>query len=371
MKVKVTRRLMALLLSTILAFTLFGCGSSSPSTPDTAPEDTEGEKEATDVDADTTDTIKIGYLNKTMAIQWSQDVVDALEQLGKEQNFELVYADADFSPEAQLEQLNTFINNDVDGIICMVADEGMASAVVETANEAGIPVVGESLRMEDENDLLITPCVELDAAKCGAMNMDWVSENWESTGVDLSDETQIGFIQIIDSQLANEIVRGEGAYNEFKVLFPNVPEKNCFIADIAADSAELSEAAYNQVSTIFSANTAITTWVLCGVMEDYALGACRAIEDIGYVDSAILTSIGGERAIQEWEGGTKAPWYCANYYTGMDAAKLCADGLLQIVRDGKIEEEIWPEYIDDGETYASAKFSGTIITYDNYKDIVK
>lgn len=371
------RKLMALLLGMAMTMGLAACGSSSSQATD-APassnaEESQTEAEASSAVADTNGDgdIVIALMMKSMASEWNQSIEENLLKLGEEKGYTLLTFDADGDSAKQLDQLNDAINQGVDAIFMHIADEGIAEAAAEAVAEAGIPMVGESLPVKDGDGNWLCPCVVLNAAGCGTVAADWAADNWESTGVDLSDPTKVGVALVTNSLTENAVLRHEGAKAELQTKMPDIPEENYFIVDISAGSSDYVEGGYSETSAVLTAHQDLTSWIVIGVQDDYALGACRAIEENGKTDCTILVSLGGEQAIPEWEGGTTKPWYAAVYYNSMDFVEPCVEGLLSVVNGEATLEEVFSDNIDEGQTYGTKLISGYGITYENYKEYVE
>jgi ABC-type sugar transport system substrate-binding protein len=258
----------------------------------------------------------------------------------------------------------------VDGIWTSIAEEGMATALADLCKDAGIPLLGESLQLVDDAGNVVAPYTELDAYNCGAMASTWIGENYGRLGFDIEDFSKVGFIDATDTRIPVSTVREEGAQITIKEQFPDLPDRNIWVADIAGESVQTTEASYNQVAAITNAHPEIETWFVVAVMEDYALGACRAIQDANLTDKTILVSLGGERATTEWSGGQRAPWYAAVYFSALDDAALCVEGMMNVLRNGMPMTDVYPEKAD-GQAYGVVHFKGEMITYDDYKEIVK
>ena len=54
----------------------------------------------------------------------------------------------------------------------------------------------------------------------------------------------------------------------------------------------------------------------------------------------------------------------------MDFAEQMVAGMLEITRNGKTAEEIYPEFLEEGQKYAAVEISGNMATPENYKDVV-
>ena len=315
---------------------------------------------------------KLEYFASSMTVEWEQEVTAALKKLGAENNFELLSGDANRNIDTQLSQIDTAINQRIDGAVLFVVDEKGASAAVDKLNQAKIPVIGESMKLRDGNGNNIAPYVELDAHRVGAECADWVAQNYKSCGADFSDLSKVGFIANTNSKYQTDVQRTDGFRDEFVKAFPGLPKSNLFTADCAAEATgnDNTEASYKQVSAVVSANPNIKWWVIMGAVDNYAMGACRAVEAAGLVDHTILVSAGGELAVKEWANGTGKAWRAVCYYDAMDFANKIVDGMMSILRDGKSSTDIYPESKTTGQKYAAFEISGNMCTAKDYKQYV-
>ncbi len=345
---------------------------SAPASSDAASAEapTDAAEEPSAAEAGGEDQITIGYLAKNMSIQWIQNMETATEELSKQYGFKFVVADAESSAEKQITQMQTFINDGVDGLFMLIADVGTAPALAKTASEAGVPLIGDSLRLTDDQGKLVAPAVELYSYECGHMAGEWIAQNYKSIGFDFGDFSKVAFCTIDNSTQPNAGDRCEGAETAWIEAFPDFPKEQMIRADVAADSGQGADAAFNQISSIVTANPQYKTWIIVPAVEDYGVGAARAIEGAGLEDSTIIVGIGGERAVEEWEGGLTKCWYASVYYEAKDCASLIVQGLLDVIQNGKDLKDLYPEFKEDGQDYAAAKFTGRMVTPDNYKEYV-
>lgn len=361
------RKLVSAILCLALAVSLAAC-SQGASTADTKKEQAASKTSKVE---EKNDEIVIALMMKSLASEWNQNIEASLEKLGEEKGFKVLTFDADGDSAKQLDQLNDAINQGVDAIFMHIADEGIAQAAAETVEAAGIPMIGESLPLKDGEGNWLIPCVVLDAAGCGVVASDWIAENWKSTSVDLADTSKVGVIMVTNTLTENAVLRHEGAVKELKVKMPDIPEENYYIADISASSDDYIDGGYTETGAVLAAHPDMTSWIVVGVQDDYALGACRAIEEAGATDKTILVSLGGEQAIPEWKGGTTTPWYATVYYTAMDFTEPVVDGLLSVVNKEAALEEVYADNIAEGQTYGTKTIKGKAITYQNYEEYVK
>lgn len=364
------------------AFILGGCGESGGSSKDSSSSGASSSSAASSAGADAssesssstgTDKLKLEYFATSMTVEWIQQIEAALKTLGEENNFELLSADANRDINSQLSQIDTAIEQEIDGAFLFIVDEGSAPAAVQKFNDAGIPVIGETLKLQDGDGKNIAPYVELDAEGVGANCGDWVAANWESTGVDLSDLAKVGVIKNTNSKYRSDLARIDGFLAALEEGIPGIPESNIYMADCAAEatSNDNTEASYNQVSAILSAHPEIESWIIMGSVDSYAMGACRAVEAAGLEDKTILVSAGGEMAIKEWANDTGACWRATCYYDAMDFAEKMVEGMLAICRDGESATDIYADFKADGEEYAAVKIRGNMCTAEDYQEYVR
>lgn len=363
----------------LLLIFVAGCSGSGATTAESASASADATKaeasaaesaSATVAAAGGEDEITIGYLAKNMSIQWIQNMEAATEELAKQQGFKFVVADAESSAEKQMTQMQSFISDGVDGMFILVADVGTASAMATTASDAGVPLIGDSLRLADDQGNLVAPAVELYSYECGHMAGEWIIQNYKSIGFNFGDFADVAFCTIDNTTQPNAGQRCEGAEAAWLEGFPNFPQEQIIRADVAADSSQGADAAFNQISSLVAANPQYKTWVVVPAVEDYGVGAARAVEAAGLDGSTIIVGIGGERAVEEWEGGLTKCWYASVYYEAKDCATLIIEGLMDVIKNGKDPKDLYPEFKEDGQDYAAAKFTGRIVTPDNYKEYI-
>ena len=313
------------------------------------------------------------YFVTSYAVEWMQQIHAALQELGAQNNFEVTVADANRNIENQLQQIDAAAVQRIDGAFLFVVDEGSAPAVISKFDQAGIPVFGETLKLQDGSGNVIAPYVELDAMGVGSNAGKWVADNWKSTGVDLSNLATVGVIKNTNSRYRSDLDRVDGFVKGFKAGFPAFSDSNIFMADCAAEtgSQDMTEASYKQVAAILGTNPNITAWVIFGSVDHYALGAARAVEAAGVENRTILVSSGGELAVKEWDNNTTPCWKAICYYSAMDYAKYMTEGMLAICRDGKKATDILPQFKEAGQRFPVVKVTGTMATRETYKSIMR
>jgi L-arabinose transport system substrate-binding protein len=375
MKRKLLQRVLIVAMAMVMAFAFAACGGGSSDTGSdeqaaTTEEsaDTEGEStEAASSDGDLT----FAYFAITMSNQWLQAIQKAMEEIGKEKGFTVINADADYDAEKQLSQMDQLITQGIDGAAIFIANEGMGQAVADKAAAAGLPIVGETLKVWDSNGKLLAPVVDLDGNMCGQKAAQWMVDNMDALGYDSSDFSKTGYIAVTDATYENNGYRVDGFNEVFFKAFPDFPEANRFVSDGAAEAnaADDADRSFKQCSAILSSHPEIEKWILFGAVDDYALGAIRALDTAGIKgEAATMVSCGGERAIPEWKEGRTDIWKACVYYSAMDFAIPICDALLDMVQNGTDAKDIFPDNHDEGQEYGDFRISGTVVTPETYEE---
>ena len=129
----------------LLATSLAGCGST---TTTAAPQATETTASATSTTGETptTEAKKLVFAesNPIASNQHQMAFEHGKREMCKILGAEFITADANITPAKQVADIETFIQQKVDGIVSWTLDQGAATAVYKKAQEAGIPVVTEN-----------------------------------------------------------------------------------------------------------------------------------------------------------------------------------------------------------------------------------
>ena len=368
MKKSLYRLLVSMLVVAIVgSFSLIACKQEVAEEEKVAEEEVAEEEVAEEEVAE--EPLVIGYLCPTMAIQWCQNIDAAYREFAKMNNFEVMTMDAAMKTEVVMDQTETLISQQVDGIIVCVGQTDIGAAVHARCKEEGIPSISESLRATDEDGNLVAPVVELDAYNVGSRASEWIVDNYESLGMEIADDySDVGFFYIYSGILPIEQLRAAGVLDKFLEGMPDFPENNIYELDTAGTTTGAQEEAYNKMTGTIVSRPDIKYWFGVGCLDTYGQGAARALEAAGMTDTAIVASLGGEQALVEWAAGHTKPWYAATYFTAWDCAELITEGLMLMIREGVPIEELWPEYIAEGQKYASRTFTGNVMTPDNYNE---
>lgn len=377
-KVFVTIMLAVFLISMTL---LGGCKEEEVATPAAPVEETgetsveevaeEPEEEvpaAEEVVEEAEEELTIGFLSMLMAIVWEQDMEMEMKELASQDNATIVTMDSNLDPALQLQQLDNMLGTGVDGVVVFIADEKMSQSITDKCTAENVPVMFESIRMIDEDGKLTCPGVELDGYGMGVLCAEWLAQYVIDNGLS-DDYSGVGLINLDQPDVVNIWERANGVEDKFFEMLPDFPKENYIRQSMDRDKGG-SEAGYDAAMAAITANPQIETWLAVGPNDDQGGGAVRAIEQVGLDENACVVSMGAESAREEWKKEEDTCWKAASFFSAYDCATLVWEGMMELIREGTALEDLWPEYVEEGQTYAIRRFTGTMVTKDNFREVM-
>ena len=155
------KKVVAGMLTAVMAFSLTACGGGDASTNDTAKE--EG----------SSDVITVGFSQVGAESDWRTANSESMKStFTKDNGYELIFDDAQQKQENQISAIRNFIQQDVDYIVLAPVTETGWDAVLGEAKQAGIPVIIVDRMVDAKDDSLYTAWVgsnfELEGKKAAA-----------------------------------------------------------------------------------------------------------------------------------------------------------------------------------------------------------
>jgi ABC-type sugar transport system substrate-binding protein len=388
------KRIPAILLTVILAFTLIACNSgntgTSPSTapsaapssaaplspsPSAAPSPSPSEKDTVGFITDKADhwnrkPYKIASMALNTASTYTQMINDNFTKWGTVFNYETVIYNANMDYDGYINQIQVYADQHFDALLTGM-DIALVPRIYELTQELKMPVVGMPTAFTDLDGHIIWPSVQQDDNGNSSMGMQWLNDNYKNYWKDPLDATKLGLIVITFSPVSGINDRVPGFENTFKKLFPDAA-KNYYLCDLITNSNGFSNQVANEMtSATISAHTEVTKWFIATCVDDWAVGAERAVESLGKNADVLIVSDQADAFINEMSSGPANTSYVAGCaISTTELTGYCAANLAAILEGRATAETIWPEYIKAGDKYPCVFVKGTIITKDTYKDWV-
>ncbi|KAB7732989.1 substrate-binding domain-containing protein [Rudanella paleaurantiibacter] len=256
----------------LVALTLLAVGCSQ-SASDSKTDSADGKK------------LVIGASMLSMQHEFVVNVHDEMTKKAEETGIELITVDAERSAIKQVEQIESFIAQNVDAIILNPAEVEACSPAVSKALAANIPIIN----VNSETGVKPTAFVGSDDVEAGRIAMQYLADKLGGKGNVVMLEGYMG--------QAGQLKRAQGAMEVLK-KYPNMKM-------LANQTAEWDRAkgmalmenwiqAYgNQINAVFAHN------------DEMGLGAVKALVDAGLKDKIMVVSIDAiPDALQAMQKGT-------------------------------------------------------------------
>ena len=219
------------------------------------------------------DSLVIGVSMLSMQNEFIQQVADALEKSAKTANVELIVVDAERSSLKQVEQVESFISQQVDAIILNPCEFEASSPAVEKAQKAGIPIVNVNSSTKSKPDAFVGS----DDAESANMAMELIAKHLNGKGNVLMIQGYMGQAAQLDRERGAKAVLAK--YPGLKLLASQTGEWD------RAKSMSLMEnwiqSFGDQVQAVFAQN------------DEMGLGAVQALMDAKKKANVYVVSVDG------------------------------------------------------------------------------
>lgn len=286
--------------------------------------DNEG-KEAKD------DKLKIGVIYLTLEHPYYQAHSRHTQEYAKEKGIELVELDGQIDQAKMTSQMENLIAQNVDGIVYCLLEGNAASADINAAQAAGIPVV--TFAIPHNRETASCPFVGIDEFAAGAIGGKKAGEYFKEKFA--GQNAKVGIVEI--SGLAASTDRSDGFIDGFKEVIPDAE----IVQRINGEGKK--DVAMSVTEDLIQANPDIN--VFFGANGDMGLGALAALEaqGRGTIDTELVVSHDGSEPEVLKIADPKSALKIANANQPRELARGTIDTLLEIIngeRDMKSPDNI-------------------------------
>ena len=366
------KKILAVILALILAFSLAACANNSGSPGSDAPASSPSESAPApsassdspaqapasvaptvgtvndDVDHFAREKYKIVFAhfdNRTL----EQEAFESLQLVADRFNYEVTRMSGDSDEETYINNLQTLVDRGgIDGVLVFTTTT-IKNAVLEIMNNSGIPYVVMFTPLEDDQGRCVAPVSGLQQYNTGYAAMEWLTLHYKDYWGDI-DTSDFGMIGVDFSVIPVMHERIEGLQDAFLKAFPDNEDNVFYFDGYTAPTGNRMESGYDATTQIVNANPQIKYWMVCGANEDLSQGMARAAEDLGYDEKTMLvTSVGTSVFQHEWESGYTGSWVStiAIYTPGHTTPG--ALGLIALIDGRATPETLWPQYRRAGD----------------------
>ncbi|MDR0838274.1 MAG: substrate-binding domain-containing protein [Oscillospiraceae bacterium] len=289
---------------------------------------------------------------------------ESLQKLGDVYNFSVEYLTANSDPDAYVNNIQTILLKEPDGLIVDITQE-LAARVGEIIEEYDIPTIVVFNNAMDADGHEIIPGVIMDQKVNGQTQVQYLADTYKTYWPDAKPE-EIALLVLDFSANMDLNARAVAAEGRFKELFPG---NAYYYGDIASEGWSV-EAGYNVANSILSAHPEVKYWFISGTAEDPALGGSRAVQALKKEDSVLIVSSGSALLTAEWDSGYDGPWK-ANYAAPPFLyAATATFGLLALIDGRATNETLWADQFLPGDFAARFVLKPEMMTRDNYVEYI-
>ncbi|MCQ2452835.1 MAG: hypothetical protein MJ075_06860 [Oscillospiraceae bacterium] len=203
---------------------------------------------------------------------------------------------------------------------------------------------------------------------CGETLVNW----WKETYPD-ADISEVGFAAL-DLSLSPALHdRMQGAYDVFASQ-EGVTEDQLFIIDTVANGITV-QGGLDCMTPVIATHTNLKYWLVFGLIDDTAIGAANACELAGIGDQCAVMSIGGPGFQTQMDAGQAGAYRFCYAIPYLMFAEPIIGALYAQVNGWASADELWPSWVKDydhggeGHNYAVYLLPSWVISADNYASL--
>lgn len=211
--------------------------------------------------------LTIGYTVQSMENAYFVSIVEGMEAAAKEQNINLIVADAAADASKHVSQIEDFISQQVDAIIISPVDQQAPADAVKKAQEAGIPVISLDQKVEG-SDAFFGISEEEYGRMGGVIAGNWLNEKEaDGTIADIvNDEGQIEVVVVRYDPISSVILRADGLKMGLEETYTGDKE----IVYVLEQNAAAADEGFNVAETALITNPEVSVFIC--INDSSALG---------------------------------------------------------------------------------------------------
>ena len=312
------------------------------------------------------ETLQIAHIIM-MHAPFTQLMVEMYAYLGTKLNFEInsysSYRDADLF----MNLIETSAGQGADGMI-IEGDFTLQDRIFEITDELGVvymPGLSPLITMDGK---YLRPSVVMDSYTMGWGCMDFMLDNYERYTGRPFDAEKIGFMTIEFAIITDFNTRKAGAVDAYKARYPELMNTNYFDLDTSPEANPMAaEPGYTYAASTIAANPQFEGWLMFGVAEDFADGASRALEDMGYGDTSLVTCVASQMLEERWKAGYEGCWVAGADTPPIQWAHAIVSGLMLLLEGRETTGTLWQQYRAPGQDYTVIMLPFTMVEKDIYQ----
>ena len=290
-----------------------------------------------------------------------QVMIDAYVSLEPVLNFKLTEYCANGDVDAQLQNIEVFAGQGVDGFL-VVIDAGTAERTREVLESTGVPYVALLNSVQDDKGNQIVTCVGLDNYWAGATITQWLYDNYKTYWGEI-DESKITLLALTFSPSVDFQNRIAGIKDKFMEVLPN----NRIIDADAVTGGINEQTGFEIASGVLAAHPEVEYWFIPPCVDIYGQGVMSVAESLGIEDRVLMVTTDTSVITAKWDSGYDGNWVACLSTYGYQYGVPAICGLVAILDGATTMDDIWSSLRAPNDLRTFYKISGEMVTRDTYQ----
>ena len=269
--------------------------------------------------------IKKGYES------WYRKEAEGFSSRCRELGVSSIIMDNKMDPNITLANIDLAIEKKVDGIAIVVPEQKMGPIIVDRAFESNIAIVSLDLKLLDHQGRQLAPHLGLDDKSAGYSAGVWLARQVQELEWYDNPSNSIGIAGFSNMQITEYLVRVNECQRALFEWLPELEKDRFFKVDYPGTDAV---GGLLSMQELLNQHPEITNWIVFSATDEGAIGAVRALEQIGLGSRSIACGIQAERAFGEFALDAETAFKGAVYYDPYQLGSRAADVLFRYVKDG-------------------------------------
>ena len=331
------KKLTAVLLSFVLAFSLVACsnGEQTPADSGNVP-DTGASTPATPAqpsEDDTDEGFTVGLAIHNQTIEMTITLYETLKARVEELGGTLIIADANSDASTQVRQVEDFVTQQVDYIVVCPVDSKALGSALDTANAAGIPVINLDSAVCDEDLSKVVCVISSDNQGGGEAVGQWLVDRLEDNAtIGIMNYPQLEAINIRTVALMDVL---ENSGKNINMVYKDVTDMNAIVA---------------MCEDMLMANPEMVGFF--GITDDWSITAYSVCKEFG-IEEPLCIGFDGSPAGKQAIAAGQLSGTCVN--SPKSLANAAAEVIEKLENNEEVEFNIatsmWVIDIDNVEEY--------------------
>ncbi|MBI9106126.1 MAG: substrate-binding domain-containing protein [Spirochaetales bacterium] len=262
---------------------------------------------------------------------WYRKEAEGFAARCRELGVSSIVMDNKMDPNIALVNIDLAIEKKVDGIAIVVPEQRMGPLIVDRAFESNIAIVSLDLKLLDHQGRQLAPHFGLDDKSAGYSAGVWLARQVQELEWYGSLSNTIGIAAFTNMHITEYRVRVNECQRALFEWLPELSRSRFFKLDYPGTDAV---GGLLSMQELLNQHPEITNWIVFSATDEGAIGAVRALEQVGLGSRSIACGIQAERAFGEFSLAQETAFKGAVFYDPYQLGSRAADALYSYIKNG-------------------------------------